>query len=84
MLPQHMDWRTVIVSAPEQIHKTLNKLSYEGYMLHSVVAGTRLWGDDSSSRTVPCWVIVGYKAAATTRPHQTLAPHTYGLEKDGL
>ena len=84
MLPQHMDWRTVIVSAPERIHETLNQLSHEGYMLHSVVAGTRLWGDDSSSRTVPCWVIVGYKAAATTRPHQTLAPHTYGLEKDGL
>ena len=61
MLPQHMDWLTVILTAPEQIHKALDQISKEGYTLHSVVAGTRQWGDDSS-RTVPCWVILAYMA----------------------
>ena len=61
MLPQHLSWRTVIVSAPEQIHDALSQLSHDGYTLHSVVAGVRLWGDNSS-RTVPCWVLLGYTA----------------------
>ena len=61
MLPQHMHWRTVIVSAPDLIHEALNQISQEGYTLHSVVAGTRQWGNDSA-RTVPCWVILGYMA----------------------
>ena len=71
MVEQSVQWRTATLSSPELIHEALNRFSRDGWSIHSVVAGVKRWGDDSM-RTVPCWVILGWKIAPLPTPQSDM------------